>query len=135
MLVRSSSISPTARRQRRRRPQFRHGQRAAAVQAITGARIWRGDPVTAGTQAEAAAMCGASLTYLLAAVVLLDSGNDALISDVLAGRVPLLVAARHVKGRARLLRAFRAASPADLAAFGRKAGVAEVWDRCIVPSL
>jgi hypothetical protein len=34
-----------------------------------------------------------------------------------------------------LLRAFRAASPADLAAFGRKAGVAEVWDRCIVPSL
>jgi hypothetical protein len=54
---------------------------------------------------------------------------------VLTGRTPLLAAAALVKRRARLLRAYHEASSADLAALGRKAGVAEVWDRVVVPNL
>jgi hypothetical protein len=136
MLQRSSSISPVARRQPRRvRPYHRNGAQLAAVRAVTAARLWRGDHVTVTSQAEAATACGASLSYVLAAAVVLDAGNDALVADVLAGRVPLLTAARHVRKRARLLKAFRQASPADLAELGRSAGVGEVWDRVIVPSL
>jgi hypothetical protein len=136
MLHRSSNTFPVARGQPRRpRPYHRDGEQLAAVRAVTAARLWRGDHVTVSSQAEAATACGASLSYVAAAAVVLDAGNDALVADVLAGRVQLMTVARHVKKRARLLKAFRQASPADLAEFGRSAGVGEVWDRVIVPSL
>jgi hypothetical protein len=92
----------------RTRPRFRNGQRAAALQAIVAARLWRG--VTADTQAKAANMCGVCLTYVIAAAIVLDGGDTELVADVLAGRVPLLKAAAHVKKRTRLLRAYYEAS-------------------------
>ena len=130
--------SPTVNRshhRRRRNPHYRRGQRAAALRAITGARIWFGEPLVARTQAQAAVMTGSNYQYLNAAVTLLRSEDAGLLADVVAGRMSLLRAAAIVKKRARLLRAYREAGAADLAAVGCKVGAAEVFDRVVAPAL
>jgi hypothetical protein len=116
-----SSRLPRAAGQTRRR-QIRGGQRRAAVQAFTAAKLWMGKPIAPSTQAEAAVLTGTNAVYLIAAATLLRHGDSDLIADVVVGHVGLLRAAATVKKRVRLVRAYQDAGPDDLVAFGRQVG-------------
>jgi hypothetical protein len=122
---------------RRRHPhyQIRRGQRRAAVQALTAAKLWLGVPIPAPTQTEAAVMAGSNLAYLKAAAIVIEHGDESLIAQVKAGRVPLLQAAKRVRGRVDLIRAYREAGPLDRAALGRAVGAVAIFDAAVVPAL
>ena len=78
---------------------------------------------------------GISRPSIQAAVLLLQNCDDALVTDVLNGRRPLIQAAKSIRNRARLIQDFRAASPEDRAAFGHAVGVATLFDSAVAPSL
>jgi hypothetical protein len=80
-------------------------------------------------------MSGVSRPSIHAAVLLLQNGDDALVTDVLHGRRPLIQAAKSIRNRARLIEDFRQASPADRVAFGAAVGVGTLFDSAISPSL
>jgi hypothetical protein len=120
---------------RQRKSQFRHGQRAAVMRAITGASILLGLPVRASSQARAAELVGSNIRYVEAAVWVLQAEHPALLADVLAGRKSLLEVAAKVRGRANLIKAYRRATLGDPAAFGSTVGADRVFDETIVPAL
>jgi hypothetical protein len=122
-------------RYQRRGRHLRDGQCAAASRADTAARILLGLPVSAGSLAIAARMCGSNVAYVAAAVVLIQAEDASLSTRVRRGHVPLLEAAESVKSRAALIKAFRKAAPADLAALSRTVGVDRVFDSVIAPAL
>ena len=78
---------------------------------------------------------GVPRSSVKAAQIILQSGDSKLVSDVLNGYRPLLKAANRVRGQAKLIEDFRAATAEDRAAFGRAVGVATVFDTAIAPSL
>ena len=77
------------------RRRFRHGQRAAAVRAFTGARLYLNCAVP--TLAAAADSTGSCPAYIQAAIILLKADNASLTAEVLAGRVSILQAAAQVR--------------------------------------
>ncbi len=83
--VRGSLQAPRQKKFPRRR--YEDGQRRAAVRAFTGAAMWLGLPMRPATQADAAEMCGASRSYVVAAATLLQSGDAALIDAAMSGAV------------------------------------------------
>jgi hypothetical protein len=123
------------RHYQRRGRRFRNGERAAALRADTAAKILLGLPVSAGSSADAAAMCGSNPAYVKAAITLLQAKDAGLVRRVKWGLVPLLTAAASVKNRVALVKAYRAASPDDLESLAHTVGPAAVWDAVIAPAL
>src|SRR5215831_10026569 len=120
--------SRTHRRQRASvRRHFRHGWRAAAARAFTGAELYLNR--TASTLAVAAACCGSNVPYIRAAIVLIQ--DETARQSVLEGRVPLLAAAHEARQRQEAARvsveemtaAWRGWTPGQRAQFGRAVGV------------
>jgi hypothetical protein len=105
------------------------------VRALTAARALLGFPVVARTQAEAAAMTRSTVRYVVAAAIVLQAEDPALLADVTAGRISLLAAARIARGRAELISAYRRATAADRSALARAVGPASVWDDVLAPAL
>jgi hypothetical protein len=124
-------------RTRGRQPRrYKNRQRAAAIpRAFAGARLFLKIPDEPETLAEAARLVGTTPQYIAAAVALLEGGSKDMIDRVLEGRLPLLEAGKHVRRRARLVKAWEQARPSDLKAFGAIVGVDRIFDEAIAPSL
>jgi hypothetical protein len=119
----------------KRNPQFRHGERKALLQAITGGSLLLRLPVCPTNRVRAAEMVGSNAPYLNAAVVVLKAEDPALLHDVLSGRKSLRAAAAEVRKRATLIAAYLKSSHTDHGTAGFTIGVDEVFDEMIVPSL
>ena len=138
-----ATIIPRRRQGALARRLFRNGPScAAAIRAFTAAQLYLGKRVR--SLAKAAASAGSNLRYARAAVVLIETDNRSISESVLAGRLPLLEAADRVRLQRKARRslsvdevvvAWRSWSPEQRAQFGRGAGVAEVWDHAIVPTI
>jgi hypothetical protein len=134
-------IRATHRRRQRAssRRHVRHGWRAAAVRAFTGARLYLNKQ--APTLVRAAEDCGSNVHYVRAALVVIKDGSLHNQGLVLTGHVPLLVAANQMRRRRKAelitadeaVAAWRLWSPAQRAEFGRGAGISEIWDNAIIP--
>jgi len=93
------------------------------LRAFTGAKLYLSG---AGlTLTEAANCCGSCPQYVHAAATVLLSENDALVDDVLAGRIAILTAAKMAAPLAALMAAFRKASPQALTAFSVTTGLTD----------
>jgi hypothetical protein len=123
------------RRNQRRGRHFRNGQCAAARRADTAARLLLGLPIYVNSLDEVAQMCGTNAKYVAAAITVIESEDKSLQQQVRQGIVPLLKGAATVKNRAALIKAYRQAHPADLAALARTVGPEAVFDSVISPSL
>jgi len=115
------------------RRHFRNRQRAAVVRAVTAARLYATGTVP--TLTAAAIACGSSVPYVAAAITVLKSEDNGLLDRALRGATPLLAAASEAEAVARLVSAYCGASAGDLAAFTRTIGVANIWDKILVPVL
>jgi hypothetical protein len=131
-------ISVTRRRRQRAsaRRHFRHGWRAAAVRAFTGAGLYIDKKVP--TLVRAAEDCGSNVQYVRAAVAVLKDGSLNEQALVLTGHLPLLEAANQARLRRKIpvdeaVMAWRSWTPEQRADFGRGAGISEIWDHAIAP--
>jgi hypothetical protein len=121
-------------RQSARRHFLRSGERAAALRALTGARLYLTGQ--ASSIRAAAECCGSNVLYVRAAVTLCRAENSALRDRVLRGCIPLMEAARQVEHIAGLVRAYRAASTADCVGFVKAVGGPTVlFDTVLVPAI
>jgi hypothetical protein len=114
------------------RRRFRHGQRAAAVRAFTGARLYLNCAVP--TLAAAADSVGSCPAYIQAAVILLKADNASLAAEVLAGRVSILQAAAQVRRMVDLVTAYKLAKDPDRVAFARTCGVERIFNVLVAAS-
>ena len=105
------------------------------LQAFIAAQLLREGAFGIKTITATSLISGISRPSIQAAVLLLQNGDDDLVTDVLNGRRPLIQAAKSVRNRARLIEDFRVASPEDRAAFGHAVGVATLFDSAVAPSL
>jgi len=110
----------TPRRYRSARRRFRDGRCAAAVRALTGARLYLSGAVP--TLAKAAESTGSCTPYVRAAAILLKADNTGRVQNVVAGHVPLLQAAREAERLVNLVTAYREAKDPDRVAFARACG-------------
>jgi hypothetical protein len=108
---------------------MRHGICAAALRAVTAARLYLSGTIP--NLLEAAESCGSNVAYIRAAIVVLRSENSALLDRVLRGHIPLLDAARQVQQIVDLVAAYRAASEQDHVAFARAAGPERLFDELV----
>ncbi len=120
-------------RHRSSRRHYKGGQCAAALRAITGAKLYINNSIQ--TLAEAAISTGSNIRYVTAAVTLIKSENQILIDRVLRGHVTLLSAAAQVRRVADLVSAYRAASTDDLVALGRTVGPEQLFTNVIEPAI
>ena len=106
-----------------------------ATRAILGADLWAkgGYGIKTGTQA--ALLVNVSRPSVDAALLVLKSGDQSLLADVMADRISLFRAASKVRNRIKLIEAFKTATPDDRVAFGQAVGIAEIWDSTIMPAL
>jgi hypothetical protein len=123
----------TRRRRQSARRHFRNGHRAAVVRATTAARLYLDG--RAPSLAAAAEACGSNITYVRAAIILIQGENTVLMRRVLAGEYPLLAAARDMQKLAELIAAFRRAPSATRVAFARTVGPTTLFDGTLVPAL
>lgn len=121
------------RRHRSARRRFRHGKRAAVLRAMTAADLYQQGE--ASSLVEAAEYSGSNVAYVRAMLTLNKTENLSLLVDVLAGELPLLVAAKQVAQLGRLVDAYRKASAADRVAFANAVGVGALWDETIAPAI
>jgi hypothetical protein len=131
-------ISAThGRRQRASaRRHFRHGWRAAANRAFTGARLYIDKK--APSLVRAAEDCGSNVNYVRAAIAVLKDGSLNEQALVLTGHLSLLEAANQARLRRKIpvdeaVLAWRSWTPEQRSAFGRDVGIAELWDNAIIP--
>jgi hypothetical protein len=108
---------------------MRHGVCAAALRAVTAARLYLSGTIP--NLVEAAESCGSNVAYVRAAIVLLRSENSTLLDRVLRGHVPLLAAASQVERLVNLIAAYRAADVKDHVAFARAAGPERLFDELV----
>ena len=142
MLERTLYRTPHPRRQRASaRRYFRSGHRAAVVRATTGARLYLDGRVP--SLAAAAEACGSNILYVRSAIVLLKAADPSLLKSAMAGLVSLPAAVDQERRRRKAARVtvdevvqtWRAWTPEQRAEFGRGAGVANLWDDAIVPTI
>jgi hypothetical protein len=112
------------RQRRSTRRYFRHGQRAAALRAITAAKLYAAGAIP--SLALAAASCGSNVQYVKAAVTLLKS--EARLDSVLKGHIPLLGAATQAKRVADLVSAYRSANDQERVAFARACNAEKIFE-------
>jgi hypothetical protein len=120
---------PAHRRRQRPRQHMRHGICAAALRAITAARLYLSGAIP--NLVKAAESCGSNVDYVRAAIVVLRSENSVLLDHVLRGHVPLLAAASQVRRLVDLLAAYRAADAKDHVASFRVLGPDRVFDEVV----
>jgi hypothetical protein len=116
---------------RRHRPRFYDGARLAAARGYAGARF----VLDYGASiANASLWVASNPRYIAALLAVIESGNTALLKSVLDGRVPVLVAGEQATLFVRLLKAYRAATPATRTAFCRTVGQEKLFDELIAPT-
>lgn len=121
-------------RQPRRR--YRKHQRAGATRrAFAGAKLLLGIPMRPKGQVAAARLVASSPQYVAAAITLLEAGDSELVNRVLWGKLGLLEAAKLVRKRVRLVKAYHEADRNDRKALGKAVGVDRVFDDSIAPLL
>jgi len=127
-------VQVLAQRRRHRSPRchFRYGRRRAVVRAFTAARLYIANAVP--TLEAAAESCGSNVAYVQAAIILLKAENASLMQDVLAGRVPILQAAREAQRLANLITAYREAKDPDRIAFARACGADAILNVLVAAS-
>jgi hypothetical protein len=131
--------TPRRRQRASARRHFRHGWRAAVVRAFTGARLYLDKK--APTLVRAAEDCGSNVQYVRAAIVVIEDGSLHELALVLTGHLPLLEAASQARLRRKAecitvdeaVTSWRKWTPEQRVAFGRGAGVSEIWDHAIAP--
>jgi hypothetical protein len=107
-----------------------------ALQAFIGAYLVRERVLGIDTATKAAIATGVTRGAVEAALIILQSeGTDLLASHVLSGRETLTRGAKTVRGRVKLIDAFKTASADDRAALGHVFGAAELFDTVISPAL
>jgi hypothetical protein len=107
-----------------------------ALQAFIGAHLSRERLLGIDTATHAAIATGATSGAVEAALIILQSeGTDLLASRVLSGRETLTRGAKTVRGRVKLIGAFKTASKDDRAALGHVIGAAVLFDTVISPAL
>jgi hypothetical protein len=117
---------------RRRHSHFRNGCRLAALRGYTGAKLALEQGIS---PAGAALMSGSSAAYVRALMAVLESKDATLLNAVLTGRVPVLTAAAQVRALDKLLAAYAVATTETKAAFGRIAGIDNVFDNVVAPTI
>jgi iron only hydrogenase large subunit-like protein len=85
--------------------------------------------------AVAALCCGSCITYIQAAIILLQSENETMLERALRGRMPLVAAAKQVKQVANLVTAYRTASATDRVAFAKTVGPTALFDSTLAPAI
>jgi hypothetical protein len=86
------------------------------------------------TLAAAAEGCGSNVSYVQGAIVLLKANNASLVSEVVAGRVPLLQAAAQMRRLVDLIAAYRDAKDPDRVAFAKTWGIDKIFDTLVQAS-
>jgi hypothetical protein len=110
-------------------------KRNPALQAFAAAQMLREGWLGIDTAVKAAAATGVTRAAVKAAQIILESGDENLAADVLQGWEPLSGAADKVRGRAKLIEAFKGATPDDRIAFARVIGPTELFEAAIEPAL
>jgi hypothetical protein len=129
-------ISHRSRDRQPRRRRYQKHQRAGAIQrAFAGAKMVLGLPIQPKDQATAADLVASTPAYIRAATTLLEAEDSELVDRVLWGNLGLLEAARLVRKRVRLVKAYREADRNDRKALGKAVGVNRVFDDSIAPLL
>jgi hypothetical protein len=111
------------------RRHFRHGQRAAALRALTAAKLYQQG--IGPTLDAVAGMCGSNARYVAAAIQILQSEDLLLLDAVVAGKVPVLQAAAQVRRQASLVAAYRNAEETDRVALARAVGAEVIFDTLV----
>ena len=124
LAISTSKVQPRRYQSPRRR--YRHGRRAAAVRALTGARLYLAGEVP--TLSAAADAVGSCVAYVAAALILLRANNASLVQSVIAGRKQIVQAAGEAKRLANLITAYQEAEDSDRIAFARAAGLEAIFD-------
>ena len=124
-------IRGSRRHRQSARAHFRRGQRMAAKRAFTAARMHRSSNMSLQ---EAAESCGSNITYVAAAVRLLKSEDQSLVSAVIRGFVPILAAAKQARQLGELVAAYRSATASDRIAFAKVVGPDTIFDTVLVPA-
>ena len=106
-----------------------------ALQAFVAAHMLRHRLFGIETVTAAAVCTGSSRNLVKAALTVLQSENDSLVTDILVGRRTLLKAAMEVANRAQLISSFKSATLEDRIAFGNAVGPSAIWDSTIAPSI
>src|SRR5262249_10653762 len=121
------------RRYRPRGRRFRHGRCAAALRALSGAKLLVEGEVS--NLVAAAEACGSNPQYISFMIIVLQSEDQVLLHDVLAGMISLGKAAKWAKPVADLVVSHRRANASELARYGRAVGTTELWDQVVTPNL
>jgi hypothetical protein len=116
----------------RRHPRIRGGARLAALRAYSGAMKVLKEGMS---PVEAADWVGSNANYITAMLTIIASDDSVLLTSVLEGRVLVPVAAAQVKGLAKLLKAYAAATADNKVAFGRTIGTENLFNAVIAPAL
>ena len=115
----------------RRRPQFRGGDRLAAMRAFAGSKFVLDCRVSI---ADASRWTGSNPAYVAALLEVIATNDTVLLEAVLRGHVPVLLAGERAKKFNRLLKAYQAATPATKAAFCKLIGQEKLFDELIAPA-
>jgi hypothetical protein len=108
---------------------MRYGVRAAALRAITAARLHLSGAIP--NLLKAAESCGSNVKYVCAAIILLRSENSVLLDRVLRGHVSILAAASQVRRLVELIAAYRATNEKDHITFARAAGPDRLFEEIV----
>ena len=115
-----------------------HGQslkRNPAAQGLVAAYLLREGVLGIDTTLKAAAATGTTRDGVRDALILLQNGDETLAADVLQGRESLSRAADKVRGRVKLVEAFKSATPDDRIAFARVIGPTELFEAAVAPAI
>jgi hypothetical protein len=123
------------------RRHFRNGHRAAVVRATTGARLYLDKQIP--TLAAAAEACGSNVQYVRAAITLLTTDDPSPLNLALGGWISLIGAANQARLQRKMksvtvdsaVASWRVWTPEQRAEFGRGAGVGNLWDHAIIPTI
>jgi hypothetical protein len=106
-----------------------------ALQAFIGAHLLRERLLGIDTATQAAIATGVTRAVIINASLILQSENAILAAYVLSGGETLSGGAKAVRGRVRLVEAFKAASPEDRVGLGHAVGASVLFDAAIAPAL
>ena len=118
---------------RLRHRRMRAGRCAAAVRALTAAKIYLAGEVP--NLPTAALCCGSCVTYVQDILILIKSENEIMLSRVLRGQMPLAAAAKQMRQVADLVAAYRGAGVDDRVAFAKAIGPTTLFDSVLVPAI
>lgn len=110
-------------------------KRNPAFQAFVAAHLLLEGVLGIDTAVKAAAATGTTRDAVRDALIILQNGDENLAADVLQGFEPLSRAADKVRGRVKLVEAFKSATPDDRIAFARVIGPTELFEAAIEPAL